>query len=81
MECPSYLPPAAKVDKLHFKECLIELLQVGSPRCVQPHHVLQKSSLSSSKTCHFFFVFPLREALVPSQIRIRQTGMSCGKQM
>lgn len=27
MECPSYLPPAAKVDKLHFKECLIELLQ------------------------------------------------------
>jgi hypothetical protein len=28
MESPSYLPPAAKVDKLHFKECLIELLQV-----------------------------------------------------
>jgi hypothetical protein len=31
MECPSYLPPTAKVDKLHFKECLIELLQVGVP--------------------------------------------------
>ncbi|XP_023331965.1 cleavage and polyadenylation specificity factor 73 [Eurytemora carolleeae] len=27
MECPNYLPPPAKVDKMHFKECLIELLQ------------------------------------------------------
>ena len=29
MECPNYLPPPAKVDKMHFKECLIELLQVS----------------------------------------------------
>lgn len=27
MEEPSYLPPQATIDKLHFKECLIELLQ------------------------------------------------------
>ena len=28
LESPKYLPPATKADKLHFKECLIELLQV-----------------------------------------------------
>ena len=28
MDSPKYLPPATKADKLHFKECLIELLQV-----------------------------------------------------
>jgi len=27
VETPRYLPPNPKVDKLHFKECLIELLQ------------------------------------------------------
>jgi len=27
MDSPAYLPPPAKVDKMHFKECLIELLQ------------------------------------------------------
>jgi len=27
LESPRYLPPTAKVDKMHFKECLIELLQ------------------------------------------------------
>ncbi len=29
METPSFIPPssAAKVDKMHFKECLIEMLQ------------------------------------------------------
>jgi len=27
MDCPNYLPPPTKIDKLHFKECLIELLQ------------------------------------------------------
>jgi len=27
MDCPTYLPPPTKIDKLHFKECLIELLQ------------------------------------------------------
>ena len=28
LDSPKYLPPATKADKLHFKECLIELLQV-----------------------------------------------------
>merc|ERR1712059_218185 len=27
VDSPRYLPPSAKVDKMHFKECLIELLQ------------------------------------------------------
>lgn len=27
LDSPRYLPPTAKADKLHFKECLIELLQ------------------------------------------------------
>merc|ERR1712203_1146943 len=27
LDSPKYLPPATKADKLHFKECLIELLQ------------------------------------------------------
>jgi len=27
LDSPRYLPPTAKVDKQHFKECLIELLQ------------------------------------------------------
>jgi hypothetical protein len=31
------------VDKLHFKECLIELLQVASPFCIQPYHVYRFS--------------------------------------
>ena len=28
LESPKYLPAATKADLLHFKECLIELLQV-----------------------------------------------------
>ena len=27
MDSPAYLPPPAKVDKMHFKECLIEFIQ------------------------------------------------------
>ena len=27
IDTPKYIPSSAKVDKIHFKECLIEMLQ------------------------------------------------------
>ena len=31
IDTPKYIPSSAKVDKIHFKECLIEMLQAWLP--------------------------------------------------
>ena len=45
IDTPKYIPSSAKVDKIHFKECLIEMLQgwvwvplrMRKDKCVTPH--------------------------------------------
>ena len=67
MEAPSYpIPPPAKVDRLHFKECLVELLQVGtlslgiSPYIYFSLYLFQTLSFSlrSEQCCYFFPATP-----------------------
>ena len=48
IEAPRYIPSSTTVDKMHFKECLIEMFQV---KCLPNHiHVSCSNSLPNHKT-------------------------------